>query len=510
MFIQQASALLCLSLFSASALAQCEIDSFAGSDASSSFGNALALSEGRALVGASTFNDQAPGSGVAYFFEWDGEQLVEFTRVPAPLGVVSENFGRAVDLDGERAILGAGRGGGGFHGAAYTYVREPSGWVQEQQLFPNHAEVWSTYGDVVALEGDVAVVGSKGTGSAPGQFNDGYVFVFERAGGVWSEVARLEPEGGGARSYFGIDLALADGHLFVACTSHEEGPRSTPAVFRYERDGGQWSQVDRIPVSGGSSHGIQLATDGATLMIRMGDEVDVYSIADDSVARVTTLAKSLAGSQNWGRSLSVEGDRIAVGATHDGLTGGSPYVELFRSDDANWSFDSRIHGSTHHTGRELSIDGGALLTAGPTGYGAGSIRTLPDSAVLLGGASELSASMGEAQELDVILCPTYAGRAYRTYGTLSGTDGSFGLGGGLRVPFVPDRYTRLTATNPGYSLTGGLGTLDGNGEATVEFQLPGAIAAQWVGTTFHHAVVVLDPNGDAWKVTGAIAARIVP
>ena len=110
---------------------------------------------------------------------------------PSPPG-----FGNSVAIDGDVAVVGATDGGGmpehGRPGAAYVFERQSNGvWQQVAKLLPLHEEPHgpgaSNFGTSVAIEGDVIVVGC---------YFSPQTTVFERRSGVWTRAAVLDDTGG--------------------------------------------------------------------------------------------------------------------------------------------------------------------------------------------------------------------------------------------------------------------------------------------------------------------------
>ncbi|MEM1054403.1 MAG: T9SS type A sorting domain-containing protein [Bacteroidota bacterium] len=192
------------------------------------FGDALALDGDRALIGAGGTNfSPVNRNGRAYVYDLSGSTWTEVAELESPDGTVANNnkqFGEAVSLDGDVALIGArGQGievpGLGFFasGAAYVFAREASGeWTLRQRLDPDdldRAELPSSrqieFGRSVALEDGTAVVGAS-RDVVGGEFDAGSAYVFEDDEGTWTRTAKLR---GGGREFsnFGFSMSVSDG-----------------------------------------------------------------------------------------------------------------------------------------------------------------------------------------------------------------------------------------------------------------------------------------------------------
>jgi hypothetical protein len=209
------------------------------------FGCSVAISGETIIVGALS---EGYSSGAAYVFQRDGTNWHQQAYLKAFNSEHGDEFGVAVDLDGDRAVIGAryedsgvpGVNGNGLDngvpnaGAAYVFVRTGTNWVQEAYLkafnpgsgFPNGDE----FGRAVAISGHSIVVGapfeqSSATGVNGSENNDswqsGAAYVFERQGTNWSQTAFLKSFRSRPDVRFGSSVAVFGNTIAVgARTEH--------------------------------------------------------------------------------------------------------------------------------------------------------------------------------------------------------------------------------------------------------------------------------------------------
>lgn len=265
------------------------------------FGDAVAVHGGTALIGAPGEQSLATGVGgdqdddssslvgAAYVFDRDGMGVWSQTAyLKASNAGQGDEFGRFVDLDGDRAIVGAwsedgdaatvnGDGGNDnlpSSGAAYVFARDEAGeWAEEAYLKASNADAGDEFGRAVSIGGATAAVGARfedseatgvgGDGSSDFLSAAGAVYVFQRSeDGDWDESAYLKASNTDAGDRFGSSVAI-DGDLLAVGAPGEDSAATgidgsqqddtsdaAGAVYVFERDeDGNWSQGAYIKAS---------------------------------------------------------------------------------------------------------------------------------------------------------------------------------------------------------------------------------------------------------------------
>ena len=125
------------------------------------FGSSVAISGDTLLVGARDADGAAPSSGAAYVFVRQGDTWTQEVRLTAFDGTMGAAYGRSVDLDGDRAFVGAWleRVAGIQSGAAYLHRRTATGWNVGWKFVPDDPVHGDGYGFSVAVDDDCSLVG---------------------------------------------------------------------------------------------------------------------------------------------------------------------------------------------------------------------------------------------------------------------------------------------------------------------------------------------------------------
>ncbi|MCP3906135.1 MAG: hypothetical protein GY715_21130, partial [Planctomycetes bacterium] len=159
------------------------------------FGFSLAARGDQLIVGAIGESDLGSFSGAAYAFAQVDAQWVQTTKLVAGDGAAHEQFGSAVDTDGDVLIIGAWQDddGGFWAGSAYIYRWSGTSWDFETKLLAGDTDEEDKFGAAVSISGNRAIVGApetRGFAIGPG----GIAYLFEYDGSTWRETGRLMDE----------------------------------------------------------------------------------------------------------------------------------------------------------------------------------------------------------------------------------------------------------------------------------------------------------------------------
>lgn len=307
------------------------------------FGLSVAISGDYAIIGAR--NDGNPGSrGSAYVFERDAQGVwQEQPKLVGDSGVGAANFGYAVSLSGDTAIVGAhfDNSRGTNAGAAYFFERDAvAGWEQALKVTAPDAANEDNFGWTVAVRGDYAMVGS------PGDFdtftNQGSVHVFERVAGLWDYSQKLVASDPSGNSNFGNAVDIDGDRAIVGSWHDDDDGSDSGSAYVFERDAtGTWNEVAKLTASDANTF------DNFGVSVAISGNVAVVGAAFDGINRggAYVFERDVSGAWNeeqkltasdadngdqFGSSVTVEGGRVFVGARGDeddnGFLAGSVYA----------------------------------------------------------------------------------------------------------------------------------------------------------------------------------------
>ena len=236
---------------------------------SDDFGHALAIDGDVALIAAYGDDDNGPQSGSAYVFRYDGSAWHQEAKLTASDGAPDDRFGVSVALSGDVALVSAYTDDNGVKsGAAYVFRYNGSSWKQEAKLLAPDGAPYDYFGRAVGIDGDVALIAAERDDDS-GE-DSGSAYVFRHDGAAWQFQQKLTASDGETFDYYGCAVSLSgDVALVGAYQEGENGPTAGAAyVFRCEA--GQWSEEAKLLASDGElmdRFGYSVAVDGGVAII---------------------------------------------------------------------------------------------------------------------------------------------------------------------------------------------------------------------------------------------------
>ena len=298
-------------------------------DIGDQFGYAVSLSGDRALVGARRDDEGGLNAGAAYVFAFDasqtpGQQWVLEAKLIATDADPVSNFGVGVSLDGERAIVEAS----GERAYVFAYdASMPVGqqWPQQAVLDAGGALVSSA-----SIDGGRALLGAASAAGGGAV----YVYTFDAAqppGQQWSQQAVLTADDADPFDGFGASVSLDGDRALIGASGDDGAAEGAGAAYVFDFDGSAWNQQAK------------LTADDASVGVVFGE--------------------------GFGRSVSLDGDRALVGAPfkqYDGNSGWSGAAYVFAFDGAAWSQEAKLDplgpaGGSDEAGASVSLDGDRAL-----------------------------------------------------------------------------------------------------------------------------------------------------
>jgi|GEM_PF-574380 len=234
------------------------------------FGNSVAIDGDYAIVGAYGDDDNGGNSGSAYIFQRSGSTWLQQDKLTASDGYNSDSFGFAVSISGDYALVGANGDddNGGNSGSAYIFQRSGSTWLQQDKLIASDGYNSDNFGYAVSINGDYALVGAYGDDDLGS--SSGSAYIFQRSGSSWLQQDKLIASDGYNGDNFGYAVSISGDYALVGAYGDDDLGSSSGSSYVFEQSGGTWiEQLKQTPSDGqaGDLFGGSVAIDGTVTIV---------------------------------------------------------------------------------------------------------------------------------------------------------------------------------------------------------------------------------------------------
>ena len=320
------------------------------------FGSRVSLDGDRIIIGAFQEDEDVFGgatltdAGSAYIFDLVGNVWTETAKLVASDRAVGSRFGFDVDLNGEKALIGAYQnatnesGGLPLPGSGAVYAFELIGgvWVETQKIVASDRSGSYLFGYSLSMNENTAVIGSyrnayDALGLNP-MSESGAAYVFEHVGGVWLETEKLVASDRWNGDWFGFNVSISD-KIVIGAPKEDHGAsggntaNNAGSVYVFELDGGVWTETAKLTSSDREENdefGRSTAISGNTLIVGAQFEDEdlfggnnaassgsayVYELVGGSWTEISKLVASDRGADDrFGSSVDISGNKVIIGA----------------------------------------------------------------------------------------------------------------------------------------------------------------------------------------------------
>ena len=299
------------------------------------FGGSAAISGDIAIIGAGGDDDNGNNSGSAYLFNAStGQQIAKL--LPDD-GAAGHNFGFSVAISGTTAIVGAtGNSDFGDHsGAAYLF--DTTTGQQIAKLLPDDGQILDHFGAAVAIDGNTAIVTATWDDDNGTESGSAYIFdVSDPANPV--QTGKFTPEDGAPFDFFGTEAAIDNDIAIVTSWQDDDLGEWSGSAYLFNTEDGQ--QIAKLLPDDGAARdffGNALAIHGEVAIVGAKQFDGVGTDSGSAYLFRTTNGHQIAKLtpddnepyDNFGSAVAINDDAVIVGARKDddnGLDSGSVYV----------------------------------------------------------------------------------------------------------------------------------------------------------------------------------------
>lgn len=392
-----------------------ETDKVFASDAEAGdlFGASLAVSENTVLVGASTKNSpRNQSTGAAYVFSNEQHGLTHIQKLQASDATTWDSFGHAVALDGDVAVVSSFRDDL-LTGSAYVFHRGDNGFfTQVHKLVASDGQEWDQFGCSVAIDGDLIVIGSRGTDDAGLESGSAYVYDSQN----FVLVEKLIPSDGAAANRFGYAVAVSEQTVVVGAPDAVGGG----AAYVFCKGPNTVNQTQKLMSYGayGDHFGNAIAMSGNILVVAaVGEDNSAGSVyIFVKTAGFYTQTQKFSGGNNkdaFGVAVAISCGVIVVGSDgsdDDGEQSGSVFVYRMMHD-LTFTQDQKLTASDaalwDHFGAAVGISDNLVVVGAfgddDNGLQSGSVYAFTNGTILPSGGSKKKNSSNKNATIIVVV-----------------------------------------------------------------------------------------------------------
>lgn len=350
--------------------------------AGAEFGHSVSISDEFAIFGAPNTDLPTFGfAGAAYVATRTGKELSALGLLLPPMPISSSHFGRAVDVSGSYAVVGAPEElllGENGTGAVYVFHHDGVSWSFEARLTPDEHSIVTPdgFGSSLTLEADRIVVGVPDA-LVGVRGRTGAAYVFERIAGVWERTARLVADDATEGDEFGRSVDSSLDKVVVGSPGAAAGAVSSGAAYVFRTQSGNWSQLAKLgsptpaPLD---SFGWSVAMEGTRIAIGApfdihGQIVDAGSvfIFDNLSYAARLIASDEQDGTSFGLSVAVSQARVSGVGINPLSSTASVYV--FHRLASGWRNEAQLSGTEFATNSpiatKIAVSGDVLLVGVP-------------------------------------------------------------------------------------------------------------------------------------------------
>ena len=292
-----------------------------GSDIVGDFGQSMAV-DGDTLAIGGDYYDWAYSSwtGQVWTFSWNGSTWQQDERFAPDVPGNFDGFGEAVALEGDVLVVGAPNrdGNASGDGVAFVFEHNGSNWEQAAMLYDPNGYWTDPFGHAVAISG--GVIAAANYDDDDNAYEAGSVRLFEKQGGVWTQIAVLYECRGQGSIDMGVGLAMDGDTVVVGARGYNDTGTNDGAVMVFQRQADDsWPQVAHLSsedILGGANLGFNVAIDGSTI-IAGAPEQEVDDGAGSTVDAGTVLVWNGPWPDDYDGNGAEDWDQIASGDSHD-------------------------------------------------------------------------------------------------------------------------------------------------------------------------------------------------
>ncbi|MEO7048179.1 MAG: hypothetical protein ABI091_22970 [Ferruginibacter sp.] len=243
--------------------------------AGDSFGNSVSISGTYVIVGAYLDDIGANvDQGSASIYQYNGSTWVLMQKITDATGAANDNFGWDTKISGKMAIIGSPNddvAANTDQGSSSVYKYNGSTWGLMQKITDGNGTVGDNFGNAVAIEGNYAVVGAPGH-KVGANFNVGNTNIYKLNGSTWTILQQIDNPQSIVGDRFGYSATISGNYIMLSSSQTINGNNQQGSAFIYQKIGIGWQKLQTVidPAGVANDFFSAVAIDGTTKLFLIG------------------------------------------------------------------------------------------------------------------------------------------------------------------------------------------------------------------------------------------------
>ena len=337
------------------------------------FGMGVSISGDTVIIGADgAYNGDNNRAGLVHIFNITGDAWTQISKPISSDGAADDYFGYSVSISGDTCVVGAywdDVGSNNCQGSAYLFTRNnqtADDWGQVKKLTASDGTALDCFGSSVSISGDTIVIGAYGDDSSKGA---AYVFTRNnQTADDWGQVKKLTASDGAASDQFGCSVSISWDTCVLGAFDGDGRRENSGSAYVFSRNNqtaDDWGQLKKLTASDGAASdrfGYSVSICGDTCVVGAPYE-DVNDdnngsayvftrnnqTADDWGQVKKLTASDGDGSDEFGYSVSISGNKIVIGADGKDSDQGASYIYYNYSITQSLDPPGNLHAATNST-----------------------------------------------------------------------------------------------------------------------------------------------------------------
>jgi hypothetical protein len=246
-------------------------------------------------------------------------------------------------------------------------------WTEMQNLIADDGATGDCFGVSVSLDDDTAFIGAWGDDDWKGS-----AYVFTRTGSTWAQQQKLVASDGATDDEFGFSVSLDGDTAFIGSKMDDDNGENSGSVYVFIRTGTTWTQQQKLIASDGEpgeQFGISVSLDGDTALIGAPGDYNcngsVYVFTRTGATWTQQQKFTFSGSADndcFGIRTALDGDTALIGADDEVSQDSSGAVFVFTRSGTIWTQQQKLtppNGAPGDLFALVSLDGDTALIGAP-------------------------------------------------------------------------------------------------------------------------------------------------